>query len=78
MLTLLTLSLESARAQLETNFFGPVRTTKAVLPSMRQQKSGVIVNVSSAEFWEPHPVASVYAASKFALEGPFPLMRKVE
>jgi NAD(P)-dependent dehydrogenase (short-subunit alcohol dehydrogenase family) len=62
-------SLDSARAQMETNFFGPLRTTKAVVPVMRQQRAGVIVNVSSAEFWVAHPIASVYAASKFAIEG---------
>lgn len=54
---------------METNFFGPMRTMKAVLPTMREQNAGVIVNVSSAEFWNPHPTASVYAASKFGLEG---------
>lgn len=64
-------SLDNAHAQMETNFFGPIRTIKAVLPTMREQKAGVIINVSSAEFWEPHPVASVYAASKFAIEGEF-------
>lgn len=53
---------------MEANFFGPLRTMKGVLPSMRQRNSGVIVNISSAEFWNPHPVASIYAASKFALE----------
>lgn len=62
-------NLDNAHAQMETNFFGPIRTIKAVLPTMREQKAGVIINVSSAEFWEPHPVASVYAASKFAIEG---------
>jgi short-subunit dehydrogenase len=41
---------------------------------MRARKSGVIVNISSAEFWDPHPVASVYAASKFALEGELSLL----
>ena len=54
-----------------TNFFGPLRATKAIVPSMRENKGGIIVNVSSAEFWDPHAGASVYAASKFALEGSF-------
>ena len=36
---------------------------------MRKRKSGVIVNISSAEFWEPHLLAGVYCASKFAIEG---------
>ena len=61
--------IEQARALMETNFFGAMRTMQAVIPSMRERKSGVIVNVSSAEFWEPHPLAGVYGASKFALEG---------
>ena len=39
------------------------------MPSMRLRKSGTIVNISSAEFWGPHPCTSVYSASKFALEG---------
>jgi NAD(P)-dependent dehydrogenase (short-subunit alcohol dehydrogenase family) len=57
------------RSQMETNFFGPLRAMKAIIPSMREEKSGVIVNVTSAEFWEPHAGASVYSASKFAFEG---------
>lgn len=54
---------------METNFFGPIRTIQAVLPLMRERRSGVIVNVSSAEFWHPLPVTGAYSASKFALEG---------
>jgi NAD(P)-dependent dehydrogenase (short-subunit alcohol dehydrogenase family) len=65
-------SLDRAHMQMETNFFGVIRAMKAVLPAMRTRESGVIVNVSSAEFWVPHPIASVYAASKFALEGKSP------
>ena len=61
--------LSEARALMETNFFGPFRMIKEVIPSMRERQSGVIVNISSAEFWDPHPVAGVYCASKFALEG---------
>lgn len=56
---------------METNFFGPLRAMKAIIPSMRENQCGVIVNVSSAEFWDPHAGISVYAASKFALEGSF-------
>ena len=52
-----------------TNFFGPIKTIQAIMPSMRLRKSGTIVNISSAAFWTPHPVTSVYSASKFALEG---------
>ena len=64
-----TFPFEMAKDQFDTNFFGPVRLCKAVIPSMREEKNGTIVNISSAEFWSPHPVASVYSASKFALEG---------
>lgn len=61
--------LANSRALMETNFFGPLRVMKAIIPSMRERRSGVIVNISSSEFWEPHPVAGVYGATKFALEG---------
>lgn len=53
----------------ETNFWGPIRVTQALVPTMREKKVGVIVNISSAEFWNPHPGAAVYASSKFAIEG---------
>jgi short-subunit dehydrogenase len=56
---------------METNFFGPICAMKAIVPSMRENKCGVIVNVGSAEFWDPHAGASAYSASKFALEGSF-------
>jgi NAD(P)-dependent dehydrogenase (short-subunit alcohol dehydrogenase family) len=62
-------TLDNARAQMETNFFGPLRLMKAIIPSMRERKSGVIVNISSSAFWRAFPVIGVYAASKFALEG---------
>ncbi|KAG0646596.1 Oxidoreductase claN, partial [Hyphodiscus hymeniophilus] len=64
-----TMEINAAHRQMETNFFGPLRAIQAVLPSMRDKKGGVIVNVSSAEFWDPHAGTSVYSASKFALEG---------
>ncbi|KAH8807336.1 putative short chain oxidoreductase/dehydrogenase [Xylogone sp. PMI_703] len=64
-----TLPIENAEQLFATNFFGPIRTAQAVLPSMIEQKSGTVVNVGSAVFWLPPPGASVYAASKFALEG---------
>lgn len=56
---------------METNFFGPLRLMKELIPHMRQRKQGVIVNVSSAVFWAAHPGVGMYAASKFALEGIF-------
>ncbi len=63
------LSLDEARAQFETNFFGVVRMVKAALPLMRQQRSGRIINVSSLSGLSPIPFMGIYAASKFALEG---------
>ncbi|HEU4722375.1 MAG TPA: oxidoreductase [Gemmatimonadaceae bacterium] len=62
-------SLDEARAQLETNFFGVVRTTKAALPAMRERRNGQIVNVSSLAGLAVLPFMGMYTASKFALEG---------
>jgi short-subunit dehydrogenase len=63
------LSPQEAEAQFETNFFGVVRMINAVLPSMRQQKRGRIVNVGSLSGLSPIPFLGIYSASKFALEG---------
>jgi NAD(P)-dependent dehydrogenase (short-subunit alcohol dehydrogenase family) len=57
------------RAQMETNFFGAVSVTKAVLPQLRAQKGGAIVNISSMGGQLSFAGASAYSASKFALEG---------
>jgi short-subunit dehydrogenase len=62
-------SLEETLAQLETNFVGTVRMTKAVLPGMRERKHGKIVQLSSIGGMLALPNNSAYAASKFALEG---------
>ncbi|GIZ10453.1 SDR family oxidoreductase [Flavobacterium sp. UMI-01] len=52
----------------ETNFFGPIEVMKAVLPQMRAQKSGLIINITSIAGYMGLPYRSVYSASKGALE----------
>ncbi len=63
------LRLEEIRQQFETNFFGQVAMTQAVLPAMRTQGSGHIIMVSSVSGLLGQPAISSYSASKFALEG---------
>ena len=62
-------SIDEMKAQFETNFFGVMRVTQLVLPIMRKQKSGTIVNVSSVGGRIAIPVLSAYHSTKFALEG---------
>lgn len=62
-------SIEEAKAQLETNFFGVFRVCKAVLPIMRKQESGYIINISSIGGLISVPFQGLYCASKFAVEG---------
>ena len=62
-------SVEEAQQQFDTNFFGVLRVTQAVLPAMRRHRSGRIVNISSALGFLPAPFNGIYGASKYALEG---------
>ena len=60
---------DEIRYQMEVNFFGLINVTKGVLPQMRAQKSGVIVNISSIGGRVTFPFFSLYHATKFAVEG---------
>ncbi|KLD69769.1 oxidoreductase [Xanthomonas pisi] len=62
-------SIEHAKAIVDTNFLGVVRMTRAVLPQMRRQGSGRIINIGSIVGLVPAPYAALYAASKHAVEG---------
>jgi NAD(P)-dependent dehydrogenase (short-subunit alcohol dehydrogenase family) len=62
-------SLDQARAIFETNFFGLVRMTRAVVPHMRRQGNGRIINIGSVLGFLPMPYGALYAATKHAIEG---------
>src|SRR5262249_61422314 len=62
-------SLAEARDQFETNFFGALRVTQQILPIMRRQGAGRIVNVSSVLGVIPGPCLGIYTATKHAIEG---------
>jgi short-subunit dehydrogenase len=63
------LSITEIKAQYETNVFGLIRVTQAVIPTMREQKSGIIVNISSIGGKIAMPLFSPYIGTKFAVEG---------
>ena len=62
-------SIEQARSIFDTNFFGIVRMTRAVVPHMRHQGSGRIINIGSVLGFLPMPYMALYAATKHAVEG---------
>src|SRR4051812_834684 len=63
------ISPDQFRAQIETNFFGPLNVTRAVLPVMRKQRSGQLITITSTAGLIGQEFVAAYAASKFALEG---------
>ena len=62
-------SIDQAKAIFETNFFGLVRMTRAVVPHMRRQGNGRIINIGSVLGFLPMPYGALYAATKHAVEG---------
>jgi short-subunit dehydrogenase len=63
------LTLDEIRDQFETNFFGVLNITKKIIPIMRLQKSGTIINISSGAGQVGFPGISAYVSTKFAIEG---------
>ena len=62
-------SMDEIKNQFETNVFGVIRVIRGVLPTMRQQKGGIIINISSLSGLAGIPTQSAYRATKFAVEG---------
>ena len=62
-------SIDQARSIFDTNFFGVVRMTRAVVPYMRKQGGGRIINIGSVLGFLPMPYGALYAATKHAIEG---------
>ncbi|MGZ8891082.1 MAG: SDR family oxidoreductase [Nitrososphaeraceae archaeon] len=63
------ISMDEAKKQFETNLFGAMRTIKEVLPTMRKQRNGIIINVTSIAGIVGVPAECIYVSTKFALEG---------
>ncbi len=63
------MTMHKMREIFETNTFGVMAMTQAVIPGFRAQRSGVVVNVTSSAVLTPMPLVSVYTASKTAIEG---------
>ena len=63
------ISIEESKKQFETNLFGAIRTIKEVLPTMRKQRNGIIINVTSIAGVVGVPAECIYVSTKFALEG---------
>ena len=61
-------SMDEIKAQFETNFFGAIRVMQAVIPIIRKQREGIIVNITSMGGRIAVPLDSIYHGTKFALE----------
>lgn len=61
--------MDTIRRQFEVNFFGLIEVTKAAMPIMREQKSGIIINISSVGGRMTYPLGTLYHSSKYAVEG---------